>query len=53
MLVAEIFTEEDEAEMRKLEEQAFLSWNRRDFQQFVKGVEKHGRLVLVLTCYQR
>ncbi|KAH7108257.1 SNF2 family DNA-dependent ATPase [Auriculariales sp. MPI-PUGE-AT-0066] len=40
---AEVFTEEDDAEMRQLEGEAFLMWNRRDFQQFVKGVEKHGR----------
>ncbi|KZW00246.1 hypothetical protein EXIGLDRAFT_639641 [Exidia glandulosa HHB12029] len=40
---AEIFTEEDAEEMGRLEAESFLHWNRRDFQQFIKGLEKHGR----------
>ncbi|EJD52770.1 SNF2 family DNA-dependent ATPase [Auricularia subglabra TFB-10046 SS5] len=40
---AEPFTEEDAQEMLQLEQDSFLHWNRRDFQQFIKGLEKHGR----------
>ncbi len=35
-----------EAEMRRkeeLESKGFSEWTRRDFQQFIKGMEKHGR----------
>jgi len=27
----------------ELETRGFESWTRRDFQQFIKGMEKHGR----------
>ena len=37
---------EDEIEHKeKLETQGFEDWSKRDFQQFVKGMEKHGRYV--------
>ncbi|KAL4401794.1 chromatin remodeling complex Adenosinetriphosphatase [Malassezia pachydermatis] len=40
---AEPLTEEEQAEKEQLITQGWSSWNRRDFQQFVKGCEKHGR----------
>ena len=41
---AEPLTEEEKAEKEKLIGQGFPEWNRRDFQQFVNGSAKYGRL---------
>lgn len=40
---AEPLTEAEQEEKEQLVTQGFSDWNRRDFQQFVKGAEKHGR----------
>lgn len=40
---AEPLTEAEQEEKERLATQGFSDWNRRDFQQFVKGAEKHGR----------
>ena len=40
---AEPLSDEEQAEKEQLATQGFGDWNRRDFQQFVKGCEKHGR----------
>ena len=40
---AEPLTEAEQAEKDELAPQGMSAWNRRDFQQFVKGCEKHGR----------
>ncbi|QRV80676.1 chromatin remodeling complex subunit [Ceratobasidium sp. AG-Ba] len=39
---AQPLTEEEIAEKEALQEEGFGSWTKRDFQQFVRGVEKHG-----------
>jgi hypothetical protein len=36
-------TEEEMKLKEELETKGFEHWTRRDFQQFVKGMEKHGR----------
>jgi SWI/SNF-related matrix-associated actin-dependent regulator of chromatin subfamily A member 5 len=36
-------TEEEQQEKEALQEEGFGSWTKRDFQQFVRGVERHGR----------
>lgn len=36
-------TEEEVAEKEALADQGFPDWNRRHFQLFIKGLEKHGR----------
>ncbi|WFD06104.1 hypothetical protein MVES1_001445 [Malassezia vespertilionis] len=36
-------TEEEQAEKESLVPHGFADWNRRDYQQFVKGCERHGR----------
>ncbi|CAO1636771.1 unnamed protein product [Sympodiomycopsis kandeliae] len=41
---AEGLTEEEEKEKDDLATQGFVDWNRRDFQHFVRGAEKHGRV---------
>ena len=40
---AEPLTEAEQEEKEQLATQGFSDWNRRDYQQFVKGCEKHGR----------
>jgi len=40
---AEGLTEEEEKEKEQLSSEGFQDWNRRDFQGFVRGCEKHGR----------
>lgn len=42
-------TDDEMREKEELETKGFESWTRRDFQQFVKGMEKHGRYELHLT----
>jgi SWI/SNF-related matrix-associated actin-dependent regulator of chromatin subfamily A member 5 len=42
---AQPLTEEEQAEKEALQEEGFGSWTKRDFQQFVRGVERHGRWV--------
>lgn len=37
-------TEAEQAEKARMSEQGFLHWNRRDFQQFINGSAKHGKL---------
>ncbi|KAF8695662.1 SNF2 family DNA-dependent ATPase, partial [Rhizoctonia solani] len=39
---AQPLTEEELAEKEELQDKGFGSWTKRDFQQFVRGVEKHG-----------
>ncbi|KAF8601203.1 SNF2 family DNA-dependent ATPase [Ceratobasidium sp. AG-I] len=39
---AQPLTEEEQAEKEALQEEGFGSWTKRDFQQFVRGVERHG-----------
>ena len=41
---AEGLTEEEEKEKEELATEGFLDWSRRDFQHFVRGAEKHGRI---------
>ena len=36
-------TDEEQTEKEHLLTMGFNSWNRRDFQQFIKANEKHGR----------
>ncbi|KAK0527865.1 chromatin remodeling complex Adenosinetriphosphatase [Tilletia horrida] len=40
---AEGLTEDEEKEKEQLSTEGFQDWNRRDFQGFVRGCEKHGR----------
>ncbi|KDN53349.1 hypothetical protein K437DRAFT_271581 [Tilletiaria anomala UBC 951] len=40
---AQDLTEEELAEKEELAQQGFTDWTRRDYQNFVKGCEKHGR----------
>lgn len=40
---AEPLTEEEQAEKEALAQEGWSEWSRRDFQQFIKGCEKHGR----------
>ncbi|CAH8522821.1 unnamed protein product [Schistosoma turkestanicum] len=40
---AEPLTEEELAEKEELLTQGFTNWSKRDFQQFIKANEKHGR----------
>ena len=40
---AEQLTEEEQQEKEKLLTMGFNNWNKRDFQQFIKANEKHGR----------
>ncbi|WFC98297.1 hypothetical protein MYAM1_001022 [Malassezia yamatoensis] len=40
---AEPLSEAEQEEKESLTTQGFSEWNRRDFQQFIKGAEKHGR----------
>lgn len=40
---AEPLTEEEVAEKEELLTQGFTNWSKRDFQQFIKANEKHGR----------
>ncbi|KAK0553393.1 chromatin remodeling complex Adenosinetriphosphatase [Tilletia horrida] len=40
---SEPLTEEEEKEKEALSSEGFQEWNRRDFQGFVRGCEKHGR----------
>ncbi|KAI1938698.1 chromatin remodeling complex Adenosinetriphosphatase [Ophidiomyces ophidiicola] len=37
-------TEEEKIEKEKLSDQGFATWNRRDFQQFINGSAKFGRI---------
>ncbi|KAJ1302984.1 hypothetical protein OPQ81_003276 [Rhizoctonia solani] len=39
---AQPLTEEELAEKEALQDKGFGSWTKRDFQQFVRGVERHG-----------
>lgn len=41
---AQALTEEEEAEKEELATQGFSDWSRREFQQFIRGAEKHGRI---------
>eukprot|EP00042_Codosiga_hollandica_P043781 m.421015 g.421015 ORF g.421015 m.421015 type:complete len:1024 (+) comp56643_c0_seq2:174-3245(+) len=43
---AENLTEEEITERDELLKQGFSTWNRRDFSQFIKACEKHGRHAL-------
>jgi SWI/SNF-related matrix-associated actin-dependent regulator of chromatin subfamily A member 5 len=43
LLLAEPLTEEEVARKEDLSRQGFDNWSKRDFQQFVKAVEAHGR----------
>lgn len=43
--IAEPLTEEETARKEELSRQGFDNWSKRDFQQFVKGIEAHGRFV--------
>ncbi len=40
---AEPLTEEEVAQKELLEKDGFFDWSKRDFQQFMKGIEKHGK----------
>ena len=40
--IAEPLTPEELELKEKLTEEGFLDWSRRDFQQFVRGLEAHG-----------
>jgi hypothetical protein len=42
---AEPLTEEEVAQKELLEKDGFFDWSKRDFQQFMKGIEKHGKYV--------
>ena len=42
-LAAVPLTEEEMKLKEELETKGFEHWTRRDFQQYVKGMEKHGR----------
>jgi SWI/SNF-related matrix-associated actin-dependent regulator of chromatin subfamily A member 5 len=42
---AQPLTEEELAEKEELQDKGFGGWTKRDFQQFVRGVERHGRYV--------
>ena len=42
---ADEFTEDDAKELEDLLQLGFASWTRREFQQFVKALEKYGRFV--------
>jgi SWI/SNF-related matrix-associated actin-dependent regulator of chromatin subfamily A member 5 len=42
-ILAVPLTEEEMKTKEELETKGFESWTRRDFQQFIKGMEKHGR----------
>ncbi|KAG8713692.1 hypothetical protein FRC08_012938 [Ceratobasidium sp. 394] len=39
---AQPLTEEEQQEKETLQEEGFGNWTKRDFQQFVRGVERHG-----------
>ncbi|KAG9096339.1 hypothetical protein FRC06_008763 [Ceratobasidium sp. 370] len=39
---AQPLTEEEQQEKEALQEEGFGNWTKRDFQQFVRGVERHG-----------
>ncbi|CAE6466482.1 unnamed protein product [Rhizoctonia solani] len=39
---AQPLTEEEAAEKEALQDKGFGSWTKRDFQQYVRGVERHG-----------
>ncbi|PWN29206.1 putative ISW2-ATPase component of a two subunit chromatin remodeling complex [Jaminaea rosea] len=41
---AEPLTEEEEKEKEDLALRGFTDWNRRDFQHFIRGAEKYGRI---------
>jgi SWI/SNF-related matrix-associated actin-dependent regulator of chromatin subfamily A member 5 len=43
MSLAEPLTEEEVARKEELSRHGFDNWSKRDFQQFVKAVEAHGR----------
>ncbi|KAG8895645.1 hypothetical protein FRC00_007177, partial [Tulasnella sp. 408] len=40
---AEPLTDEEAATKEEMEAHPFFSWSKRDFQQFIRGIEKHGR----------
>ncbi|KAG8942747.1 hypothetical protein FRC04_003517 [Tulasnella sp. 424] len=40
---AEPLTEEETTQKEEMEAHPFFSWSKRDFQQFIRGIEKHGR----------
>ncbi|KAG8992998.1 hypothetical protein FRB90_000819 [Tulasnella sp. 427] len=40
---SEPLTEEETAAKEEMESHPFFSWSKRDFQQFIRGIEKHGR----------
>jgi SWI/SNF-related matrix-associated actin-dependent regulator of chromatin subfamily A member 5 len=44
---AESLTEEEMALKEEYAQQGFGDWSRRDFQQFVRGLETHGWYVVV------
>lgn len=41
--VAEPLTEEEQRQKEEWEAHPFFSWSKRDFQQFMRGIEKYGR----------
>jgi SWI/SNF-related matrix-associated actin-dependent regulator of chromatin subfamily A member 5 len=45
-LVAEPLNDDEMEAKQKAMEQGFESWSRRDYQQFIKGVERVGKWVL-------
>ncbi|PAA63931.1 hypothetical protein BOX15_Mlig021231g1 [Macrostomum lignano] len=49
---AEPLTEAEQKEKESLLEQGFTNWSRRDFQQFVKANEKHGRDQIDKICQE-
>lgn len=42
-MLAEPLTDEEIKEKEEMEKHPFFSWSKRDFQQFIRGVEKHGK----------
>ncbi|KAG8986469.1 hypothetical protein FRB94_002794 [Tulasnella sp. JGI-2019a] len=40
---AEPLTDEEQRQKEEWEAHPFFSWSKRDFQQFIRGIEKHGR----------
>jgi hypothetical protein len=47
-ILAEPLTEEEAAQKDAYIEEGFPDWSRRDFQQFVKGLEAYGWWAMVL-----
>ena len=45
---AEPLTEEEVQQKEEYEAHPFFSWSKRDFQQFIRGIEKNGRYEMIL-----